>query len=711
VTLPSTRLARLLYSLTVALGAFLLFLLEPLFAKMILPRFGGSAAVWSTCLVFFQSALLVGYYYADVLTRRLPANRQASTHIALLVASLMLLPIAPHALLTSPASDHPAFHILVLLTASIGLPFVLLSATSPLIQAWKSRTGAAAYHLFAISNFASFLALLTFPFLIEPRLSSHRQGQLWSTLYAVFVVLCSLAAWMSRTQSASVAPAASPFTAQQQLPPQEPAVAAGQTHPQPQTLSPSPRRDWILWLALSACGSVLLLATTNHLTEDVAPVPLLWVLPLALYLLTFTMAFARRSLYSRWLMVRLVAVMLGSLGYAIYDPSFTESVQVAVPLFCLGLFICCLFCHGELARLRPAPDRLTTFYLVVAAGGALGAIFVGLIAPISFPATYEYPLALCFTALAAAAVFWDTGWLSRAFWTVGTAALVAVLAYHIHAYERNSILVVRNFYGSLRVQLHKDWLKRPYHTLYHGQIEHGAQYLDPPKNADPTTYYPRNSGVGLSLDFFKDKPRHIGVVGLGTGTMAAYAKRGDELRFYEINPLIVKIANDQFSYLRNAIVNGADVAIHMGDARLSLAADENERFDVLVIDAFSGDAIPVHLLTREAVALYFQRLRPDGILAIHTSNTYLDLNPVVKLLADSAGCESRLISNNDDDRKLVDAADWMLLTRNQDFLVHLDENTLEDAIDMPPKLRLWTDDYNNLFQILRPMKFLHKGAD
>jgi hypothetical protein len=702
VTLPSTRSVRLLYSLTVALGAFLLFLLEPLFAKMILPWFGGSAAVWSTCLVFFQSALLLGYYYADVLTRRLPPTKQASTHIAFLVVSLALLPIAPHAVLTSSSSYHPAFHILILLTASIGLPFVLLSATSPLIQAWKSRTGAAAYHLFAISNFASFVALLSFPFLVEPRLSSHRQAQLWSTLYALFVVLCSLAAWMSRRENSNAEPTTSAEAIRQSTPVS--AVEAG-------VEIDSPRRDWILWLALSACGSVLLLATTNHLTEDVAPVPLLWVLPLALYLLTFTMAFARRSLYSRWLVIRLVAVLLGSLGYAIYDPSFTESVQVAVPLFCMGLFVCCLFCHGELARLRPAPNRLTTFYLVVAAGGALGAIFVGLVAPVVFSSTYEYPLALCFTALAAAAVLWNSGWMSRAFWTVGTAALVAVLAYHIHVYERNSILVVRNFYGSLRVQLHYDWLKRPYHTLYHGQIEHGAQYLDPPKNADPTTYYPRNSGVGIALDFFKQPSRHIGVIGLGTGTIAAYSKRGDELRYYEINPLILKIANKQFSYLTNATTNGADVAVRMGDARLSLAADDAELFDVLVIDAFSGDAIPVHLLTREAVVLYLQRLKPDGVLAIHTSNTYLDLNPVVKLLADDAGIESRLISNSDDERKLIDAADWMLLTRNQDFLLKLDETVLQDSIDMPPKLRVWTDDYNNLFQILRPLKFLNKGSD
>ena len=274
---------------------------------MILPRFGGSAAVWSTCLVFFQSTLLLGYLYADVLTRRLNAAKQAAGHIALLIVSLALMPIAPHAILTSSSSSHPAFHILVLLATSIGLPFVLLSATSPLIQAWKSRTGAQAYHLFAISNFASFVALLSFPFLVEPRMSSHRQAQLWSALYAAFVVVCSFAAWMSRGARSSAATAPS---AEEAVATAEPSSNAA---PQPKSPAQAPRRDWVLWLVLSACGSVLLLATTNHLTEDVAPVPLLWVLPLALYLLTFTMAFARRPLYSRWLMVRLVAVLFASL--------------------------------------------------------------------------------------------------------------------------------------------------------------------------------------------------------------------------------------------------------------------------------------------------------------------------------------------------------------------------------------------------------------
>ena len=697
INAAGARAIRFLFAATVALGAFLLFLLEPLFAKIILPRFGGSAAVWSTCLVFFQSALLLGYFYADVLTRRLSPVRQAAAHISLLVVSLSFLPIASHAILGASSSNYPALQILVLLTASIGVPFVLLSATSPLIQAWHSRTGSQPYHLFAISNFASLLALLSFPFVVETRLSSHRQAQLWSILFAAFVIACALAAWMSRRFAAvEPAPLAIDHIATIDAPCRAPLPA---------------RREKLLWLGLSACGSMLLLSTTNHLMEDVAPVPLLWVLPLALYLLTFTMAFARRNLYSRWLLVRLVAVALGSLGYAIYDPSFTESVQVAVPVFCIAMFVCCLFCHGELAKLRPAPEHLTSFYLMVAGGGALGAIFVGLVAPRLFAAAYEYPLTLCLTAVAAAVVVWSDGWLTRAFWTVGTAAMVAVLAFHVREYDKSSIIVARNFYGGLRVQLHYDWLKQPYHTLYHGQIEHGAQSLHSPKSLEPTTYYAKDSGVGLALDYFDDDPRRIGVVGLGAGTIAAYAQKGDVVRFYDINPLIVEIADSQFTYLRDARSRGAAVDVTLGDARLSLMNEKSQQFDVLVIDAFSGDAIPVHLLTREAVALYLRHLKPTGVLAIHTSNTYLDLAPVVQLLADDVHYPARLISNSDDIRKLVDSSDWVLLSRNQDFLSDLDESTLQETITIPLKLQLWTDDYNNLFQILRPVKFLKRGAD
>ncbi len=433
-----------MFPLTIFLGAFLLFLIEPLFAKLILPRFGGSAAVWATCLVFFQSALLLGYLYADITARRLAPARQMALHVTLLAVSLCFLPIAPRAIWSSTNSDHPAAHILVLLTASIGLPFILLSATSPMVQAWHARSSAGGpgpYHLFALSNLASLLALLSFPFLIEPNISSHRQTLLWSALFVVFATVCSITAWLARRQVPSGL--------------LTPSADLADAIPAPTT------REKLLWLSLSACGSMLLLSITNHILENVAPVPLLWVLPLALYLLTFTLVFNRRSLYSRWLVARLLVVTLGGLGYAIYAPSFTESVQVSVPLFCTGLFLCCLFCHGELAKRRPAPSHLTSFYLMISLGGALGAIFVGLLAPYLFPAIYEYPFTLFVTALLATVVLWRGGWPARVFWSVVTVAMAGILVYHVHAYEKNAILTVRNFYGGLRVIQYHDWLKQP----------------------------------------------------------------------------------------------------------------------------------------------------------------------------------------------------------------------------------------------------------
>jgi hypothetical protein len=685
-----------LLGLTVFLGAFLLFLLEPLFAKLILPWFGGSAAVWAMCLVFFQSALLLGYLYADITTRHLTPRRQSILHVGLLLTSIAFLPITAHASWRPVPGGDPAWRILGLLTVSIGLPFVLLSATSPLVQAWhaRARPSSEPYHLFALSNVASLLALVCFPFLIEPRLPSHRQALMWSGVFIVFVALCSLAAWLSRKNGVA---AKQPSDAED----------AGRYSAVADEADAPTLRDKLLWLGLSACGSMLLLSVTNHLTENVAPIPLLWILPLAIYLLTYALSFNRPSLYWRWLIIRLLAVSMGAFGAALYDPSFTESVQVSVPVFCTNLFLCCFFCHGELAKRRPASRYLTSFYLMISLGGALGAAFVGVIAPRVFAGIYEFPLAMVLTAALAAAL-WPNGWLTRLFWIGAAIAMVVVLGHNVHVYRKGAILTQRDFYGALRIKMFHDWLKQPYYTLYNGRIEHGAQFLNPPQSLQPTTYYGPKSGVGLALAYFDDKPKRVGVVGLGAGTLAAYGKAGDYFRFYEINPLIRQIATTSFRYLRDT---PAKTEIAIGDARLSLTAEPPQEFDVLAVDAFSGDAIPVHLLTREAFALYLRHLKPAGVLAIHTSNTYLDLEPVVKLLADDAGYSAAWVSNDDDRRKLVDSSDWVLVTRNKLFLDDLETSTFVAPIIVPAKLRLWTDDYNNLFQILRPVKFGKGGAE
>jgi SAM-dependent methyltransferase len=676
----------LLLASIVFLGAFLLFLIEPLFAKLILPRFGGAAAVWAACLVFFQCALLLGYLYADFTSRRLAPARQAQLHIALLLVSVLFLPIAPRFLHLHREEGDPASAILVLLSGSIGLPFVLLSATTPLAQTWYARANAQRepYHLFALSNLASLLALLSYPLLVEPHITAHRQASLWSALFAVFVLLCLAAAWHARH---GVKPAIDARTEQGDT--AEPAL-----------------REKLLWLALSACSSMLLLSITNKLLEDVAPVPLLWVLPLALYLLTFALAFHRRIMYWRWLVVRLLAVALGSLGYAIYDPVYTESVQISVPIFCLGLFLCCWFCHGELALRRPPPCYATSFYLMISLGGALGGIFVGLAAPHLFSAIYELPLALIFTALLAMATLWPQGRLVRIFWLGAAAAMAFVLARNVRDYDANTIVRVRSFYGALRVRQFTNWLKEPYRTLYHGRIEHGAQYVKPPSSLLPTTYYGPDSGVGLALTHCCPNAKRVGGIGLGAGTLAAYGKTSDYFRFYEINPQVIDIARNYFSYLRDS---PARIDVVLGDARVSLEKEAPQNFDVLAVDAFSGDAIPVHLLTREAFAVYLRHLKPDGILAVHTSNTYLNLPPVVQLLAQETGCEARMIINDDDHRKLIDSSDWILVTRNRRFPDSIEATVLTEPISVPPNLRAWTDDFNNLFQVLRPVKFKQTG--
>jgi len=680
------RWQRLLFAKTIFLGAFLLFLIEPLFAKLILPWFGGSAAVWATCLVFFQTALLLGYFYADAATRRLTPQRQSVLHLAMLLVSLLWLPIAPQIFWRTHIQTDPAWRILGLLSFSIGLPFVLLSATSPLLQAWYARRapGRSPYPLFALSNLASLLALLSFPFFIEPHLSSRQQSILWSTVYGLFAICCSLCAWISRsnattTLTTDVAPEA----------------ASDETLPSTRTR--------LLWLGLSACGSMMLLAVTNHLSENVAPVPLLWVLPLALYLLTFAMVFAKHRFYSRWLVTRLLAVALGTAGYAVHDSSITHAIQISVPLFCVALFIVCLFCHGELVQRKPGVRYLTSFYLLIALGGALGAACVGLVAPHIFSGIYELPIVLLLAAILGSIVLWHEGWSARIFWPAVTVTMCVVLFSNVRSTRDGTVAMMRNFYGALRIQDFTVGRQLPYRSLIHGTIQHGAQYLTFPENRNPTTYYGRRSGVGLALRFCcDDGPKRVGVIGLGAGTLAAYGKRGDSFRFYEINPQVVQIANGWFTFLKQS---PAKSEIILGDARLSLESEESQQFDVLAVDAFSGDAIPVHLLTKEAFAVYFRHLKPDGILAVHTSNTYLNLAPVVKLLAEDADYATRLIASDEDITRLISSADWVLVTRNQHFLNVPETFSGSQTIIVPSNLRLWTDDYNNLFDILRPVSY------
>lgn len=666
-----TRAGRALFACAIFSSALLLFLIQPVFAKLILPWFGGSAAVWIVCLVFFQTALLAGYSYAHWIARLRPRT-QAFVHIVLLAASLCLLPVIPGSFWkpVNGVSD-PRWAILSLLVCVLGLPYFLLSTTSPLLQNWYTRkySGAPPYRLFALSNAASLLALASYPFWIEPNLPTRSQAFDWSAAFAGFAVLCGFIAWNSRTI------------------PLAPVSAAAQ----------APASARITWVLLAAAGSMMLVATTNQLTQNVAAVPLLWILPLAVYLLTFILGFESTRWYRRGLFLRLLALAIGSAGYAIYDIHTSAAIAVAVPLFSLALFICCMYCHGELNLRKPDPSALTVFYLMIALGGAAGAVLIGLIAPQIFSGAYDLSFALWFTTAVALWLNWREGWIHRLLWTTVAAACAVVFSFQVSGYHKDAMVLMRSFYGPLRV-VKSSLDGAEVRTLYHGTIQHGSQIFAADRRMVPTSYYGRDSGVGLAMRFATPGPKRAGLIGLGAGTLAAYGKLGDFFRFYEINPQVVNIAGSLFSYTRES---PAHIEIAMGDARLSLEAEPPQHFDVLVADAFSGDAIPVHLLTREAFAVYLRHLNPDGVLAVHVSNQYLDLAPIVRQIADFYRLPSILIHTGDDEDQLLASADWVLVTRNRSFLARPEIAEAAKQIPPRPRLRMWTDDYNNLFQILK----------
>ncbi len=677
----------ILYALTIVVSAFLLFQVQPIIAKIILPWFGGSAAVWTVCMLFFQMALLLGYLYAHALVRYLKPRTQMLVHAGLLLASALALPIYPNASWKPLNGDEPTLRILGLLAVTVGLPYFLLSTTGPLLQAWYARRfrGALPYRLYALSNAGSMFALLSYPFLFEPVFTSHQQAWMWSAAYGVFVVLCGLTAWRSGN------------------------AAAAEAVVKPEGVEKPSAKLYLIWLLLPAVASLLLLAITNHLSQNVAAIPFLWVLPLSIYLLTFILCFEGSGWYQRTPYLQLLAVALGSMAYALsVDSTGSGPIRVMVPLFAMGLFTCCMVCHGELARLKPDPRYLTHFYVMIAAGGALGGVVVGLVAPHLFDAIYEMPLGLVACAVL---VLWvlrqdaELKWFQR--WrqpapivaAVLTVALAVFVGLQIRDSVRASREMVRNFYGALRVRdsgpaTQLDATR----TLTNGTINHGEQFLNPARRDQPTTYYGPDTGVGLAI---REKEKagaiRVGVIGLGTGTLAAYGRLGDYYRFYEINPLVLRLAHTEFTFLGDS---KAKVDVAMGDARLSLERESPENFDVLVVDAFSSDSIPVHLLTLQAMLLYFRHLRPDGVLAVHISNRYLDLEPVLAGETRATGKLARVVDTEDDDTQDVFGATWVLVTSPASGF-HGEELTNSTAIESKKTVRLWTDDYSNLFRILK----------
>lgn len=699
-------LRTILYATAIFLGSFLLFLIEPIAGKRLLPLLGGSAAVWTTCLVFFQTALLLGYACAHWLATRLRPKAQAVAYSCLLLIALAQAVLNLHPQLRA-STLHPIASVFILLTTLIGFPFVVLSATNPLLQSWYSRAFAKAavsgttresvvevvvppYRLFALSNFGSLLALVVYPWLVEPRFSLGAQNLGWFAGFVVFAAACVAIVWTMA--NASRAAAESPIRRMgAQLP--------GHNHSRP---AASHR---LLWLLLPACGSVLLCAFTNHLSQNVAAIPLLWIVPLIAYLLSFVWAFNGERFYPRKLMLALAAAFLAALAGMIYFADrITTPIWFTILFYCVSLCLFCLACHAELYRLRPSPRHATSFYLLIAAGGALGSVFVGIVAPLVFRTNYELLCGLALTTVLLLAVTWSTGPLARLFWTAATAATVALAFVQVRHNARGAMDQLRNFYGTLRVTEELESETTAYtRTLYHGTIQHGTQVFSDELRMTPTTYYGHDSGVGLALDLCcGERPRRVGIIGLGTGTLAAYGRKADVFRFYDINPLVEKVAQSRFTYLRET---PAKIEIVSGDARLSLAAEPFQAYDVLVIDAFSGDAIPVHLLTREAIQLYLRHLRPDGILAVHVSNQYLNLPPVVRQEAEYAGLKSLLVESDEDEDIGVYSSDWVLVTGNADFMQQQQVADAGKPIAPLPGLRLWTDDYNSLLPLLKRQKF------
>jgi len=683
-----------LYAVTIFLGAFLLFQVQPIVARYILPWYGGSPAVWTTCMLFFQLLLMGGYLYAHLVRTYLNPRRQPLVHAGLLLLALTLLPITPDESWKPVDGGNPTWQIVTLLLATVGLPYLVVATSSPLLQHWFSRTepGRSPYRLFALSNAGSLLGLVTYPFLLEPLLPTGMQTRVWSATFGVYVLVCGVCAIRVFRLSA---------------PTTEPASVDAVS-------DPVPTRDRVLWLLLAACGSLMLLATTSQMTQDVAVVPFLWVLPLGLYLITFIVCFDHERWYDRRVWSPVLGLALAAVIYMLRSDDLTLVQQMVV--YGVMVFASCMICHGELVKLKPATTHLTSFYLTVAGGGALGGVFASLVAPAIFNGFWEYQVGLVGTCVLLAVcsdLHRPDGRLSlvrNMAWGGGISALVFSFATATQDDQDELIAATRNFYGVLRVY-DTDIGEGPrpvlLRSLFHGAILHGSQLLAE-RRREPLTYYGDDSGVALAIELHpRREPEtpastpglRIGVIGLGTGTVAALSHPEDTVRFYEINPEVERLANEYFFYLRDT---RATTEVVLGDGRISMERELREQgsqqFDVLVLDAFSGDAIPIHLLTVEAAALYWQHLRDDGVLITHISNKYLNLHPVVRASAELFDKRYVMISTDPDDEE-YSASTWVVVTSNRTLLGRLAEHTVRWPTESPRTIR-WTDDFSSLLGVL-----------
>lgn len=673
---------KLLFAGTIFSSAFLLFMVQPIVSKNILPWFGGSAGVWAICMAFFQVVLLLGYAYSDWTSKHLRPKAQVTLHIVLLIGSLLSLPVIADASWKPTGKTDPSLWILFLLISTVGLPYFVLSTTGPLLQSWVSQTlrSTQVYRFFSLSNLASLIALLCYPFLIEPFAPLVQQANAWSLGYAVFIALCAASGIFFYRNAPTLG-----------------APDSSAKMPVPHGSEPS-LWDGLLWLSLSAMGSCVLVAVTNHITQNVAAIPFLWLLPLTLYLLTFVLCFESDRWYQRSRFLLPTGLLLGLCAYGLQDGNIRGTVKIAIPLYATGLFVICMFLHGELANLKPAPRYLTRFYLMVSLGGAVGGIIVALVAPYVLPAYYELGISFVIISLIAMRLL-----RNQKQFVIASGALVFLSAGFLGAQVRSDLQdarrLERNFYGTVLTldAVRPDPLDNV-RQLYHGSVRHGEQYLAISRRVEPTTYYGPTSGIGLAITHSKNQQhKKVGLIGLGAGTLAIYGKPGDFYRFYEINPQVINLAQHEFTFIQDS---QASIETLLGDARLSLEKEVSNNFDVLAVDAFSGDSVPVHLITREAMKTYKRHISDSGIIAFHVTNRFLSLAPVVEKLALDQNMFAVLVHDEANDVPWS-RTDWVLVAKNLAVLQQPAIVSATSKIAAIPALRVWTDDFNNLFQVIK----------
>lgn len=681
------------FLVTIFISSFLLFQIQPILAKLALPFFGGGAAIWTTCMLFFQLFLLLGYLYAHYLTKLTNVNQQIVIHSLLVGASLVCLPIAPFVNDNGLGWQAPQLALINSLLISIGIPYFLLSSTAPLIQKWYNYLpkNNEPYRLYSLSNVGSLLALLSFPFLIEPSMTSHFQTKIWSMGYVLFVLFILLTGYQLYGDKTKNSPST--------------------TKHDDDKISVQ-RSNVLLWLLLSTVSVILMVSTTSAMTQNIPPTPFLWIFPLCIYLLTYIICFNNDNWYVRkyWFML-FAACSLAAILMFFIGTQFSITIQIAT--YALILFFACMLCHGELARLKPNKSKLTLFYLTMALGGVIGSLFTSLIAEQLFTQYYEFPIAIALVYLLLLSVLWkekSTSKLPLKTKKQNTylrlASLVGLLAFSLYfvklskVYFKDDVFNSRNFYGTLAVKDLTD-LQQPTRMLFDGTTSHGSQSLPIEGDHAPTSYYRFNTGVSLALQY-DNIPKKVGVIGLGTGTLASYANLDDHYVFYELNPNVEFAARNYFSYLSSS---KAEITVKLGDARVTLQHElestGSQQFQILVVDAFSSDSIPVHLLTLEAFQLYWRHLTKDGLLVLHISNNHLDLLPLVATLSEETGKKLQHFysaSNNNNDH----TAEWVVVTNNK----HFSESNAVQRRATYFQLKnedkvLWTDDYSNLLSVIK----------